>query len=373
MTTDPHTRAIEDLLTASGYMVEGASGILSDSEIERLGIVLNGAAHTSSKDVISYGLSSFGYDARMADDVALIRPAVYATGRSTGPHYVDPKKFDTSFLHKMHKNADGAFILPPHSFALTHTVEHFRVPDNVLVICLGKSTYARCFSGDTKVALADGSAKTFLELIETYGEKGTFDGFCINECSGQRVIAKLTAPRLIGEDDLYEVKFIDDTVEQVTGDHEWIVLDHNVRDGIMWHTKRVETLKLTGGMRVANKRDSDSSMMVESVTPVPGGKQKVYCLTAPPEYKNFALASGAFVSNCGLIVNVTPLEPGFVGQVTLELSNTTDVPVAVYPNEGICQFIFFVGRKRPNVTYADRGGKYQNQVGTTPPRMPTDV
>lgn len=372
MTTDPVHTPIEEILSRP-HLVWGQSGIMSDIEIRDNHIVTPCIDHTASGNTISYGLSSFGYDARMADDVSLISGAqTYVRGiaQTAAPAYVDPKNFDNSFLKKLWRNEKGAYILPPHSFALTHTVEHFRIPENVLVICLGKSTYARCFSGDTEVALADGSSKSFEELIEIYGPKGSFDGYCINEQTGQRVIGKLTAPRLIGEDDLYTVKFLDDTSVKVTGDHEWIVLDHNVRDGVMWQTKRIETLKLSGGMRIANKRDSDTSMMVESVTPIPGGKQKVYCLTAPPEYKNFALADGAFVSNCGLIVNVTPLEPGFIGQVTLELSNTTDAPVAVYPEEGICQFIFSVGRARPHVTYADRGGKYQNQTGTTPPRMP---
>lgn len=72
-------------------------------------------------------------------------------------------------------------------------------------------------------------------------------------------------------------------------------------------------------------------------------------------------------ARCGLIVNVTPIEPGFVGQVTLELLNTADRPIKLYPGQGICQFIFFKGLT-PSITYADRKGKYQNQMGVTPPR-----
>lgn len=70
----------------------------------------------------------------------------------------------------------------------------------------------------------------------------------------------------------------------------------------------------------------------------------------------------------GLIVNVTPLEPGWRGQVTLELSNTTPRWLTVYPDQGICQFVFFRGA-RPRVTYADRGGKYQDQTGVTLARV----
>lgn len=64
----------------------------------------------------------------------------------------------------------------------------------------------------------------------------------------------------------------------------------------------------------------------------------------------------------GIIVNATPLEAGWSGQITLELSNTTNVPVKIYANEGIAQVLFFEGDS-PEVSYRDRKGKYQNQVG----------
>jgi len=69
-------------------------------------------------------------------------------------------------------------------------------------------------------------------------------------------------------------------------------------------------------------------------------------------------------ARCGLVLGVTPLEPGWEGHVTLELSNTTHLPITIYPEEGICQFVFFKG-ERPAVTYGDRGGKYQGQTGVT--------
>ena len=65
-------------------------------------------------------------------------------------------------------------------------------------------------------------------------------------------------------------------------------------------------------------------------------------------------------ARCGLIVNTSIIEPAFRGTVTLELSNTTPLPAKVYPNEGIAQVVFFRG-KRPNKTYDERNGKYQNQ------------
>ena len=66
-------------------------------------------------------------------------------------------------------------------------------------------------------------------------------------------------------------------------------------------------------------------------------------------------------ARCGIIVNVTPLEPGWTGHVTLELSNSTPLPAKIYANEGCCQFIFLKGNERPEITYADRKGKYMDQ------------
>ena len=153
---------------------------------------------------ISYGLSSFGYDIRVAPEFKVF----------TNVHnvVVDPKDFDQrSFVDV---NADEC-IIPPNSFALARTEEYFRVPRDVLVLCVGKSTYARC----------------------------------------------------------------------------------------------------------------------------------------------------------GIIVNVTPLEPGWCGHLTLEISNTTPLPAKIYGGEGIAQLVFFQGDEVPETTYADRKGKYQAQEGVTLPRM----
>ncbi|MFA4993894.1 MAG: dCTP deaminase [Bdellovibrionales bacterium] len=154
--------------------------------------------------VISYGLSSYGYDARVADDFKIFTNIDNAL--------VDPKNFcENSFVTR---KADVC-IIPPNSFVLAHTVEYFKIPRDVLVVCLGKSTYARC----------------------------------------------------------------------------------------------------------------------------------------------------------GLIVNVTPLEPEWEGHVTLEISNTTPLPAKVYANEGISQFLFLKADSLCETSYADRGGKYMKQTGVTLPRM----
>ena len=74
-------------------------------------------------------------------------------------------------------------------------------------------------------------------------------------------------------------------------------------------------------------------------------------------------------ARCGIIVNVTPLEPGWEGHVTLEFSNTTPLPAKIYANEGVAQFIFLKGNEVPEVTYADRKGKYMGQTGVTLPKV----
>jgi dCTP deaminase len=87
---------------------------------------------------ISYGLSSYGYDARVSDEFKLFTNVDNAI--------VDPKDFKAnSFVDRQ----TDVCIIPPNSFALARTVEYFRVPRDVLVICLGKSTYARCGSSST--------------------------------------------------------------------------------------------------------------------------------------------------------------------------------------------------------------------------------
>jgi len=73
-------------------------------------------------------------------------------------------------------------------------------------------------------------------------------------------------------------------------------------------------------------------------------------------------------ARCGLVINVTPLEPEWEGQVTIEISNTTPLPAKVYANEGIAQFLFFKAESECTVSYADRHGKYQGQSGVTLPK-----
>ncbi len=73
-------------------------------------------------------------------------------------------------------------------------------------------------------------------------------------------------------------------------------------------------------------------------------------------------------ARCGIIVNVTPLEPEWEGHVTLEFSNTTNLPAKIYANEGVAQMLFFESDEVCDVSYKDRGGKYQGQQGVTLPK-----
>ena len=182
--------------------------VLSDKWIKKTvktkGMIKPFVNNQVRKGKISFGLSSYGYDARVSNEFKIF------TNVNSG--VVDPKVFKKeSFVTKKGKEC----IIPPNSFALARTIEYFKIPENVLVICLGKSTYARC----------------------------------------------------------------------------------------------------------------------------------------------------------GIIVNVTPLEPGWEGHVTLEFSNTTPLPAKIYANEGAAQFLFLKGDETCKLSYADRKGKYMFQKDVTLPKL----
>ena len=182
--------------------------VLSDKWIKKMvknhKMISPFVAKQTRKGKISFGLSSYGYDARVSNHFKIFTNVNSAV--------VDPKNFRRdSFVSRKSKIC----VIPPNSFALATTVEHFKIPENVMVICLGKSTYARC----------------------------------------------------------------------------------------------------------------------------------------------------------GIIVNVTPLEPGWEGHVTLEFSNTTPLPAKIYANEGAAQFVFLKGNEKPEVSYSKRKGKYMKQKVVTLPKI----
>jgi deoxycytidine triphosphate deaminase len=144
------------------------------------------------------------------------------------------------------------------------------------------------------------------------------------------------------------------------------------------HLSTVQSLGLATAPHVAHSIGSEEIRelldgpvwdVVESITAA--GEQEVYDIEVPGP-ANF-VANGIVVHNstyarCGIIVNVTPLEPEWEGHVTLEFSNTTPLPAKIYANEGVAQVIFFESDEVCETSYKDRGGKYQGQRGVTLPK-----
>jgi dCTP deaminase len=110
---------------------------------------------------------------------------------------------------------------------------------------------------------------------------------------------------------------------------------------------------------------------IETFTVIEPGEHILGCsveyLRIPDTIVATAVGKSTY-ARCGLIINVTPLEPGWEGQLTIEMHNASLCPIRVYPGEGICQ-IQFHRIERPDVTYGDRNGKYQGQRGVTLPRV----
>lgn len=117
-----------------------SGGVLSDELIERYVKIDPFVKDLQTVGKVSYGLSSFGYDIRVGNkfQFAIPTPAAGSPAKVIDPKNIDPTCFYPVFA------TEGYVDLPPHSFTLAETVEYFEIPDNVLAVCLGKSTYARC-------------------------------------------------------------------------------------------------------------------------------------------------------------------------------------------------------------------------------------
>jgi deoxycytidine triphosphate deaminase len=318
------------------------------------------------------------------------------------------------------------------------------------------STYARCFSADTRVALVDGTSVTLEDMAVEHANGELYWGYSVGP-NGRVIVSLLDAPRFIGRDSLIEITLDNGQTVRATPDHQFVRRDGrmapamelrpgdslmplyrdlrrgyeqvyqpinghllpthrladewNIRNGIYedltgTHRHHIDfnrrnnrptnlermdavvrgALDCTGSIRgAARYLGCDRSVfrrfpdVVASFSGRPGrnhkiaairelpGEHDVYCLTVP-EAGNFALEAGIFVKNCGIIVNVTPLEPEWEGHVTLEFSNTTPLPAKIYANEGVAQMLFFESDEVCETSYADRGGKYQGQRGVTLPK-----
>lgn len=136
----------------------------------------------------------------------------------------------------------------------------------------------------------------------------------------------------------------------------------------------------TGGIAVVDPKHFTDDLMVEVDTAVLGVDHVVIppnsfalCETVetveiPRDVLAICVGKSTY-ARCGLIVNVTPLEPEWRGKVTLEISNTTPLPARVYANEGIAQLIFLKAEQVCEKSYADKAGKYQDQGGLTLPKV----
>ncbi len=130
----------------------------------------------------------------------------------------------------------------------------------------------------------------------------------------------------------------------------------------------------TGQLTVVDPKAIDERAMVQYQGDVCIIPPNSFALARTVEYfripRNIlALCLGkSTYARCGIIVNLTPFEPEWEGHVTIEISNTTPLPAKIYSNEGIAQVLFFEG-EQPEVSYADRKGKYQAQRGITLPRL----
>ncbi len=316
-------------------------GLLPDWQIQRDVKIAPFADGSRRPGVISYGVTSYGYDVRVGRRFKVFTNALCAV--------VDPKNFDP----KSFVDIEGDYcLIPPNSFALAETVEYFEIPRDVLACCLGKSTYARCFTADTYVSLSGGKALRLEEMARRSERGEPFLGYTVGP-EGRVSSARLEAPRFIDRDALVEVVLDSGKSVRCTPDHPFLAADgrmvpaHELRPG--------------SALLPRNRRPQK----VAAIRDVPG-IHDVYCLTVP-ETGNFALDAGVFVHNCGIIVNVTPLEPEWRGKVTIEISNTTPLPAKIYAGEGIAQILFFRADAECRTSYADKKGKYQDQAGLTLP------
>src|SRR5271167_1947583 len=152
------------------------------------------------------------------------------------------------------------------------------------------------------------------------------------------------------------------------------VLEERVRR----NTLPQEAWALPGAVRVARMTGDpyltpliDEPVWDEVEGIEPAGIEEVFDITVPTLHNfvaNDFIVHNSTYARCGIIVNVTPLEPEWEGHVTLEFSNTTPLPAKIYANEGVAQMLFFESDEVCETSYRDRGGKYQGQRGVTLPK-----
>lgn len=175
-----------------------------------------------TQKILSYGLSSYGYDIRLAREELKVFTNLHST--IVDPRKVDPQCYTTP---EIRWDEDGLeYVLqPPNSLMLGHTIEWFNIPRDILATCLGKSTYARCFTGDTKIALVNGTSLSFKEMMKGAENGERYWGYGVSD-SGDVVVVELKDPRLIARSEtIYEVTLDNGEVISCTGDHQFLLLN----------------------------------------------------------------------------------------------------------------------------------------------------
>ena len=137
---------------------------------------------------------------------------------------------------------------------------------------------------------------------------------------------------------------------------------------------------VTGGVAIVDPKHFSADLFVDIDTELTGMDhvvippnsfalaETVETFDIPRDVLAICLGKSTY-ARCGIIVNVTPLEPEWRGKITIEISNTTPLPAKIYANEGIAQLIFLKGERTCAVSYADKAGKYQDQEGLTLPKV----
>ena len=179
--------------------------------------------------VTSYGLSSFGYDIRLGNifrlfnhrnsnnlnvDIGSVRDAV-------SPDVIDPVNFNEAHTTRYDLLDDEYITIPPHGFMLGVSKERIKLGNEFTAICMEKSTLARCFTGDTRIALVDGTSPTFLEAIERVKKGEKLFGYSVDD-DGCIAVAELVEPRKIGTEEVLTVVLDNGDEIECTPDHAFM-------------------------------------------------------------------------------------------------------------------------------------------------------
>jgi deoxycytidine triphosphate deaminase len=181
-------------------------------------LIENFSEAVDEPDKVSHGLTSAGYDVRISGvQVKVFNPSY---GETINPKKMkDPDYQDRVFIKRTFLVGE-VISIPANSYVLGVTVERFNVPRWLKGVCVGKSTYARCFTGGTKVTLLDGTEPTFAEMAADPDTRRW--GFGVDPSNGYYEVTELTAPRWVGCENVVRVTLDDGSHIECTPDHEFL-------------------------------------------------------------------------------------------------------------------------------------------------------